>query len=60
MKKIITVLFLSITTLIFAQENEVKEIKVNDELNQKVDSFFKDYFKLVEAQNWNEAIDQMP
>ena len=60
MKNIITIFFIALSTIAFGQTNEIKAIEINDELNEKTDAFFNSYFKLIEAQKWDEIAVYMP
>jgi len=58
MKKIITILLLSISTLMFSQE--IKSVEVSNVLVEKTQAFFKTYFQQIKEQNWNDLMDNMP
>ncbi|WP_296381462.1 hypothetical protein [Winogradskyella sp.] len=58
MKKIITILFFSVSIVALSQD--IKPIEANTELIEKTQAFFNNYFQQIKAQNWNELMDNMP
>lgn len=58
MKKLIIVLFLTITGFTYSQE--IKDVKVSQELTDKTKTFFKAYFGEIKSGNWSAIVDHMP